>query len=105
MPGKKTSSTLFCLVCRGEIPPDRLRHNAPVTCGNAACAKELRKRRTAILELNKCRFCGKPSSPEERREFNAWRKARGDKKKRGRRPKYPVPDPRQIAMPNDLFIQ
>ena len=96
---------LYCVVCRAEIPPDRLLKYAPVTC-TSACSKELVKRRRAHLARTKCSTCGMPSSPKERREFNAWRKARGDKKKRGRKPKYPVPDPRQMTIPhNEITVQ
>lgn len=99
--GKKNIK-LFCVVCRREIPPERLLRHAPTTCGSK-CQREVGHRRRALSKKTKCISCGTPSTPEERREFQAWRKARGDHKKRGRKPKYSIPDPRQLDIPGDVI--
>lgn len=102
----KKNVKLFCVVCRAEIPLNRLMKHPAVTCGDKACVRELKRRRRAHQEEKKCLFCGTPSTPQERREFKAWRAARGDHKKRGRKPRnpYPVEDPRQLVIPNEITV-
>lgn len=62
---------------------------------------ELRKRRRALHDAVRCRYCNMPVTPEERKEYTAWRKARGELK-RGRRPKKPPEN--QMVMANELTI-
>jgi hypothetical protein len=61
----------FCIMCTNEIPADRKKD--AVTCSkdcSAARANYLRSRRDAT----ECRYCNKPSTPEERVLFSSYKK-------------------------------
>lgn len=88
---------LFCIVCKGEIPPDRILKKAS-TCSNEH-SKILRSERRKSRDHVKCRYCNMPSTPEERQLFKQWQATQTTQKKRGRKPKPkeapPAADPGQ----------
>ena len=62
----------YCVVCGEDIPADRVLRRA-VTCTKTH-ANFLKNERRKLRDLGRCRFCGRPSTPEERAQFAAWRK-------------------------------
>jgi predicted nucleic acid-binding Zn ribbon protein len=78
----------YCVVCAEPIPTDRLLRKA-VTCSKQH-GTILKNERRKLRDLGRCRFCGRPSTPEERAAFAAWRKTLPDTVKRGR-PSKPKP--------------
>lgn len=82
----------YCMVCREEISAARLLHQA-VTCSEAH-AKLLRNERRRLRDLVRCRLCNRPSTPAERAEFTAWRRA--NRIKPGPKPK-PKPEEETVA--------
>jgi predicted nucleic acid-binding Zn ribbon protein len=75
-----------CLICGDQIPADRVVRKS-VTC-TAEHAKVLNLERRRLRDLTRCRFCNRPNTPEERRQFAAWRKSLPKAgKKRGPKPK------------------
>ena len=70
---------VFCVVDGVEVPDDRKKRRS-ITCSDACAARRnsyLREKK----ELKKCKYCGTPSSPEERDEFRQWRAERRAKAK------------------------
>lgn len=63
---------IYCVMCGEEVPLDRKKRRA-VTCGEN-CAKQRNDYLRDRKELRKCKYCGNPSSAEERDEFRAWRR-------------------------------
>lgn len=61
----------FCVLCRRRIPRKRQRRRA------ITCSTEHQKRLTAMRKIERdhrqCSHCGRPSSPDERGQFRAWR--------------------------------
>ena len=75
-----------CVVCRQPVPSRRATGRSKDTC-SPACQKVLRKFREYNLKRTRCPACYHPSTPSERQDFIAWRKARGDRREgRGRPP-------------------
>jgi hypothetical protein len=72
---------LCCTVCRGELPNNRRAYGHHA----GACHKVVMLHRRYVLSLTKCPSCLHPASPEERAEFSAWRRARGERGERGGR--------------------
>lgn len=74
---------LYCTVCKGELPTNRRAygHHAGV------CHKVVIMHRRYVISLTKCISCLHPSTPQERADFNSWRKSRGDRNQRGGRVK------------------
>lgn len=70
---------LYCTVCTSAIPEQRATQRA-TTCTKECKAKLKAFYRAKALE-RKCRHCNHPSSPEERREFQQWRRDEAKKKK------------------------
>jgi len=62
----------FCVMCKNTIPPER--KSDAITC-----SKECTKKRKDFLrskqDAKECRYCNKPSTPEERVLFGMWKKA------------------------------
>jgi hypothetical protein len=61
----------YCLMCQTEIPADRKAD--AITCSKDCTIKRqqyLRSKR----DSTECRYCFRPSTPEERARFNMWRK-------------------------------
>ena len=50
--------TLFCQVCRGEIPEDRARQKKPRVCSEA-CKAEYRRLMGLARDKRICRLCGR----------------------------------------------
>lgn len=75
----------YCVVCGGLIPSERVIRKS-VTCTEQH-AKVLKLERRRLRDVSRCRLCNRPSSPEERADFAAWRKA--NRIKPGPKPKTP----------------
>ncbi len=68
-----------CVVCAEAIPPARVLKKS-VTCSNAH-GNILKNERRRRRDMERCRYCNRPSTPEERAEFAAWRKTQPQAKK------------------------
>lgn len=102
MPPKRKKDQLFCVVCRvSEISAERITHGA-VTCSKE-CARRLRTIRRRLVDRVKCRYCGAPSTLEERKEFKKWRLSRGEGK-RGRPKKPAIPPNGQAAFTEMMHV-
>jgi hypothetical protein len=74
---------LRCTVCGGPLPASR----RSIGDHAGACHKVRVLHRRYMIQLSKCISCLHPSTPEQREEFKAWRKSRGDIREKGGRPK------------------
>jgi len=67
-----TGIRMKCVVCTNPIPPER-------KWDSVTCSKECTKIRKDFGRSRKdqvqCRYCLRPSTPEERAQFQAWRRA------------------------------
>lgn len=74
----------FCLICKSNIAEDRMLKRS-VVCSDE-CAKARKRMLSALRDRRKCLICGKPSTPEERLQFQRWRRSQADyaPRKRGR---------------------
>jgi hypothetical protein len=77
----------FCTVDKKPIPPERAARRSN-TCDNL-CQRKLKAHRRAVQDAKKCRHCSRPSTPEERLNYQRWRRSQPEyvAKKRGRKPK------------------
>ena len=75
-----------CVVCRQPVSAKRATGRSKDTC-SPECNKVLRKYREFCLRKSRCPACYHPSTPAERLDFIAWRKARGDVRAGRGRPK------------------
>ena len=90
-----------CVVCGGKIDSDRVLRKA-VTCSEDHARVFILERRRLRAELgNRCRTCNRPSSPAERAEFAAWRKAQA--KEKGIRP-GPKANPKPAETPLEAHL-
>lgn len=65
---------LHCVYCTAELSPERLARRANTCCEeHSKLAKQVR---LAARDQKVCRGCQRPSTPEERAEFAAWRRSR-----------------------------
>lgn len=62
----------FCVVCKDPIPDERVKKGS-VTC-KKECADARRKAQRTLQDDRECRYCRRPSSPEDRAAFNRFRK-------------------------------
>lgn len=62
----------YCIFDAKPIPMERLKRNA-VTCSNE-CAKAIERQRMLLMEQTECKYCRRPSTPEERESYKEWRK-------------------------------
>lgn len=72
----------FCLMCTKVIPLDRLKKNG-ITCSKE-CAKARRDQLMALMDSGECKYCRKPSTPEQRakfKQFQAWLRDQAKKAK------------------------
>jgi hypothetical protein len=71
-----------CVLCGKRIPRKRQRRRS-ITC-TAKHQKTLTAMRKAERDHRQCSHCGRPSTPDERAEFRAWRasKAQDSHKKK-----------------------
>lgn len=58
-------------MCTTPIPPDRKKDG--ITCSKD-CTKARRQYLRSLKDHSQCRYCYKPSTPEERSRFHAWMK-------------------------------
>lgn len=61
---------IHCIMCTNPIPPERL-SRLGVTCSDE-CKKKRKDYLKARIENRHCRYCHKPSTPEQRKRFQAW---------------------------------
>lgn len=61
----------FCVMCRREIPADR-KWDA-VTC-SPECTKDRKNYGRSRKDQVECRYCFRPSTPEDRARYQAWRR-------------------------------
>jgi hypothetical protein len=61
-----------CVICKDEVPKDRLMRGA-ITCTKEH-AKLRRAQLQAITDKKDCRYCRRPSTPEEREAYKRFRK-------------------------------
>jgi predicted nucleic acid-binding Zn ribbon protein len=66
--GKK----MHCVVCQNPIPPER-KWDA-ITCSKL-CTKARKDYGRSRKDQVQCRYCLRPSTPEERTRYLAWRRA------------------------------
>lgn len=67
--------TLHCFVCGTELPEGRRRSRFNI-CG-PACRTVWFMYSNWLRQTKKCLACLRPSTPEERKSYRAWRKATG----------------------------
>jgi predicted nucleic acid-binding Zn ribbon protein len=63
--------SMNCVVCSNPIPKDRKAD--AVTCG-PDCTKARKNWLRSRKDQTECRYCLRPSTPEERTRFMAWRR-------------------------------
>jgi hypothetical protein len=66
-----TGQQLNCVMCPNKIPPDRPRSS--VTCSKE-CATARKNFHRSREDKRACRYCQKPSTPEERLRYQRWRR-------------------------------
>lgn len=66
-------STIFCVMCQEPIPAERITR-LTVTCSDL-CKKRRKDFLKARVEMKHCRYCHKPSTPEQRKRFQRWVRA------------------------------
>lgn len=79
--------TFHCVICARPIPESRMTRKA-VTCSDGH-ANELKNARRRLRDMSRCRLCNRPSTPEERAEFAAWRRSRPESKRGPKAKKKP----------------
>lgn len=62
----------FCVFDGKPIPIERVKRNA-VTCSKE-CAKGMERQRMLLVEQIECKYCRRPSTPDERESYKQWRK-------------------------------
>jgi hypothetical protein len=62
----------FCLMCKKVIPADR--KSDAITC-STECTKRRADFLRSKIDQKECRYCNKPSTPEDRVFFSQWKKA------------------------------
>lgn len=62
----------YCVFDGKPIPAERVKRNA-VTCSKD-CAKAIERQRMLLMEQSECKYCRRPSTPEERESYKQWRK-------------------------------
>lgn len=62
----------FCVFDGKLIPAERVKRNA-VTCSKE-CAKAIARQRMLLVEQGECKYCRRPSTPEERESYKEWRR-------------------------------
>ena len=61
----------YCIVCQNQIPDER--KSDAVTC-SPFCSKLRKDWQRARVDSVSCRYCQRPSTPEERERYMAWRR-------------------------------
>src|ERR1700727_3043915 len=62
----------FCVFCGKPIPIERMRKRQTTTCSEEH-SKAMDRQRMLLLEQKECKYCRRPSTPEERELFKRWR--------------------------------
>ena len=62
----------FCVVCKENVPIDRVKHKA-ITC-SPTCATLRKNSIRSKQDARECRYCRKPSTPEDRNAFQRFRR-------------------------------
>ena len=75
-----SENTMYCVNCREPIPATR-KWDA-ITC-SPACSKARRDYGRSRRDAISCRYCQRPSNPEERARYQAWRRAEKKTAKEG----------------------
>jgi predicted nucleic acid-binding Zn ribbon protein len=75
-----TGNTMHCVNCTEPIPPGR--KSDAVTC-SPFCSKARRDYLRSRVDQKSCRYCQRPSTPEERARYQAWRRAEKKAAKEG----------------------
>jgi predicted nucleic acid-binding Zn ribbon protein len=63
--------TTHCVMCGTPIPKDRPKQ--AITC-SAECSLQRKNFRRSKQDARECRYCRRPSTPEERSRYLRWRK-------------------------------
>jgi hypothetical protein len=95
----------YCVICKKQIDDERVIRKS-VTCSDEH-AKELKNRRRRVRDLTRCRNCNRPSTPEERKSYSAWRRTLPESKrgrKKGQKNKPKPPKPEQLTLANEITI-
>lgn len=66
-----------CTVCTNPVPKQRVSTRTRFTCG-PACLKVLQEHKKHMMKMHMCMVCQRPCTPEEKKEFIAFRKHRGE---------------------------
>jgi len=61
----------YCVMCKNEIPVERKRD--AVTC-SPECTTARKNWGRSRLDAVECRYCNRPSTPEERVRYGMWKK-------------------------------
>lgn len=64
-------AALNCLMCENKIPPDRPKN--AVTCSKE-CTVARKNYWMSKLDAKMCRYCMKPSTPDQRAEYRQWKR-------------------------------
>lgn len=70
-----TGVEVKCVMCANPIPPHRKKD--AITC-SPECTKDRKNYLRSLQDMHECRYCYKPSTPEDRVRFKAWRKFEKD---------------------------
>ena len=62
----------FCVMCGNPLPPDKPKMG--LTCSDK-CRDDRKDFRRSKVDARECRYCHKPSTPEERVLYQRWRRA------------------------------
>jgi hypothetical protein len=66
-----------CAACGDPVSRDRVKGRKK-TCAKPECARMMAQFKRHIQLLTKCPACYRPSTPEERKLYKAWRNSRGE---------------------------
>lgn len=61
----------LCIICGTDVPKERLMRGA-ITCSKEH-SNLRRAQQTAITDKKECRYCRRPSTPEEREAYKRFR--------------------------------
>lgn len=92
----------FCVICRRRIPRKRQRRRA-ITC-TAEHQKFLTRLRKIERDHRQCSVCGRPSTPEEKALFRAFRTAQvqGQRKRKSKAKKGILDSAEAIQKLNEI---
>lgn len=88
-------SEYFCVNCGQKIPTMRFSKGS-TTCSKI-CSAAVHAARKKIRDLQRCRLCCRPTTPEEKASYRAWRKSNGGGR-RGRPKRKKETDAKPVAV-------